>query len=279
FDKDHAYLYVACSGDYAIDVIDVAKLEVVGRLITASSPRAFGINEKQRRVYVPNSEGSSLSVIDMDQNVIVQEVPTGADPQEVFVSEDGHFVYVASEVGDFIHLVDADKGHVVENLVVGTRPRRFAATPDGKELWVSSELSGDVHIIDREKFTIAGKIEFVPPDATKIDVTPIDLVITRDGKTAYVALDRAARVAVVDGHTRKVRDYISIGLRSSGLAMAGDEKILYVADSLADAIHVIDMKGHKVVAGSIPLDRRPSGIVVDDQPGTGRHSADAARTR
>src|SRR5262249_4889039 len=78
FNNHHTYLYVACADDDAIDIIDVAKLEVVGRLITASNPSAFAIDEKQRRVYVPNREGSSLSVIDIDQNVIVHEVPTGA---------------------------------------------------------------------------------------------------------------------------------------------------------------------------------------------------------
>jgi YVTN family beta-propeller protein len=60
--------------------------------------------------------------------------------------------------------------------------------------------------------------------------------------------------------------------------MAGDKETLYVADSFADAIYVIDMKGYKVT-GSIPLDQRPSGVVIDDPLGTDRHSADAARTR
>jgi YVTN family beta-propeller protein len=279
FNTDHTYLYVACADDDAIDIIDVAKLEVVGR-VTASNPRAFGISEKLRRIYVPNTEGSSLSVIDIDQNIIIQEVPVGAGPEEVFVSEDGDVVYVASAIGDFIHLVDADKGYVVENVVVGTRPRRFAATPDGKELWVSSDLSNEVYIIDRHKFTIAGKIDFLPPGVQKIDATPVDLVMTKDGKTAYVTLDHAARLAVVDVHTRKVAGYIPIGLRSSGLAMAGDENTLYVADSFGGAIHIVDAKGHKVT-GSIPLDRTPSGVVIDDSPrrGTGRALRHLLRTR
>jgi YVTN family beta-propeller protein len=120
--------------------------------------------------------------------------------------------------------------------------------------------------MDREKFAIVGKIEFLPPGVRKNDVTPIDLVITKDGKTAYVILDHAARLAVVDVQTRKVRAYIPIGLRSSGLAMAGDENTLYVADSFAGAIHIVDVKGHKVTA-SIPLDRTPSAVVIDDSPG------------
>jgi DNA-binding beta-propeller fold protein YncE len=37
FNADHTYLYIACADDDAIDIIDVAKLEVVGRL-TAPNP-------------------------------------------------------------------------------------------------------------------------------------------------------------------------------------------------------------------------------------------------
>ena len=178
FSADHTKLYVACGDDDVIDIIDVAKLEVVGKLTTGSSPETFGIDEKRRRIYVSNEEGSSLSVIDMDQNIIIHEIPTGAEPEGVFVSEDGHFVYVTSEVGDLVHLIDADSGNVVQDVVVGTRPRRFAATPDGQELWVSAELSGEVYIIDRKDFVVKGKIDFLPPGMRKSDVTPVDLRIT-----------------------------------------------------------------------------------------------------
>jgi hypothetical protein len=121
----------------------------------------------------------------------------------------------------------APSGNVVQDVVVGTRPRRFAATPDGKELWVSTELSGEVYIIDRESFTVQGKIEFLPPGMRKSDVTPVDLRITRDGKTAYVTLGHAARVAVDDVATRKILSYILVGKRSWGLGLSRDEKTLY----------------------------------------------------
>ena len=78
FSSDHSKLYVACGDDDVIDVVDVAKLEVIGRLATGPSPETFALDEKRRRIYVANEEGSSLSVIDIDQNIIVHEVPTGA---------------------------------------------------------------------------------------------------------------------------------------------------------------------------------------------------------
>jgi YVTN family beta-propeller protein len=199
----------------------------------------------------------------MDQNIIVHEVPTGAEPEGVFLSEDGKILYVTSEVGDLVHIVDAEGGHVTQDVVVGTRPRRFAATPDRKELWVTAELSGEVYIIDREKFVVSGKIEFLPPGMRKTDVTPVGLVITRDGKTAYVTLGHAAHVAVVDVPTRKIQGYILVGKRSWGITLSRDEATLFVANGFGDDVTVIDAKTRRAKV-SIPVGRIPWGVVIDD---------------
>src|SRR6266852_8424589 len=89
FNADHTKLYVACGDDDVIDIVDVAKLEVIGKLATGPSPETFALDEKRRRIYVANEEGSTLSIIDIDQNIIVHEVPTGAEPEGVLISEDG----------------------------------------------------------------------------------------------------------------------------------------------------------------------------------------------
>jgi YVTN family beta-propeller protein len=128
---------------------------------------------------------------------------------------------------------------------------------------VSTELSGEVYIIDRTKFAVAGKIEFLPPGMRKSDVTPVDLLITKDGKTAYVTLGHAGHVAVVDVATRTVQGYILVGKRSWGLGMSRDEKTLYVANGFGDDITLIDLKTRKATV-SIPVGRIPWGVVIDD---------------
>src|SRR5262249_29643496 len=50
FDAAHDKLYVACGDDDVIEIIDVAKLTVVGKLATGSSPEAFVIDEAKRRI-------------------------------------------------------------------------------------------------------------------------------------------------------------------------------------------------------------------------------------
>jgi YVTN family beta-propeller protein len=60
FSADHSRLYIACGDDDTIDVLDVAKLQVLGRLMTGPSPEPFGIDEKRGRLYVSDEEGSPL---------------------------------------------------------------------------------------------------------------------------------------------------------------------------------------------------------------------------
>jgi DNA-binding beta-propeller fold protein YncE len=207
FNADHSKLYVACGDDDVIDIVDVAKLDVVGRLKTGPSPEAFGIDEKRGRLYVSQEEGSSLAVIDMERDKVA-----------------------------------ADSGKIVRDVVAGLRPRRIAATPDGRDLWVTAELAGEVDIVDRATFAITGKIPFLPPGMRKSEVTPVGLAMTKDGRTAFVALGHAAHVAVVDVLGRKVLGYILVGKRPWGLTLSRDENTLYVANGFGDDITVIDTK-------------------------------------
>src|SRR5713101_1735763 len=56
FSADHSRLYVACGDDDVIDILDVARLEVIGRLATGPSPETFALDEKRRRLYVASEE-------------------------------------------------------------------------------------------------------------------------------------------------------------------------------------------------------------------------------
>jgi DNA-binding beta-propeller fold protein YncE len=263
FNPDHSRLYIACRDDDVIRIIDVASLEFVGRLHTPSKPEAFGVDEKRRRLYVANQEGASVAVIDMDQDITVREIATGAEPESVVVSDDGRFVYVASVVDDFIHRIDAEGGHVVDDVVVGTKPHRIVATPDGKNLLVAAELSGEIDIIDRSDFTVTAKIAFSLPDTGAVPVTITDFLLTRDGRTAYVALGGAAHVAAVDVQTRRIKDYIPIGEGLAHVGLTRNEETLLVTNSSSIDITLINITSHDVTA-STRVGRCPSAFVIDN---------------
>src|SRR5690606_8606526 len=52
FNQDHTLLYVACGDDDVIQVIDVAKLEVVDNIPTGRSPEMFRLSHDDALIYV-----------------------------------------------------------------------------------------------------------------------------------------------------------------------------------------------------------------------------------
>jgi DNA-binding beta-propeller fold protein YncE len=68
------------------------------------------------------------------------------------------------------------------------RPRFAEFKSDGSELWVSSEIGGTVSIIDPARHAVTGKIEFSIPGLRREAIQPVGIGITKDGKTAFIAL-------------------------------------------------------------------------------------------
>ena len=256
-------LYVACGDDDVIDVIDVATLTVVDHIPTGSSPEMFELSRDEKTLYVSNEEGSSVQEISITDKVIVREIATGAEPEGIAVSADGKTIYVTSEVTDMVHVVDTAAGVFTDNIIVGTRPRRFLLLPGGRELWVSNELSGQISVIDRLTNQVTATLNFVPPGLRQVDVTPVGMTMTRDGKSAIIALGRANHVAFVDPTSKTVQSYVLVGSRAWGVALSPDETTLYVANGLSDDLSIVDTTSRKAVR-TVSVGRVPHSVLVDD---------------
>jgi PQQ-dependent catabolism-associated beta-propeller protein len=263
FTPDRKQFLVGCADDNLIAIYDVATLKLVRRITNVAAPETFDLHPDGRHLYVSNEEDAQATVFDLETGEQVGAFDTGEEPEGVLATPDGKFVFVTSEAANLVHVIDVDKQAVVKDIVTDTRPRRFALTPDGKELWVSAEVAGVVNVIDMATLEVTHTIEFLPKGMRREMVTPVDLLITRDGKRAFVALGRANHVAVVDVPSKKVTDYILVGRRPWGLRLTRDERLLYVANGLSDDITVIDTASLKALR-SIPVGEVPYGLLIDD---------------
>jgi len=263
FNAAHTLLYVACSDDDAIDVIDVGKLAVVKSIQTGPSPEMFVPTSDGTAFYVSDEENSRVEKIDIASEADVQNVATGPEPEGVILSPDGKTLYATSESADLVHVIDTASGKVIKNVPVGTRPRRFVMTPDGKELWVSCELSSEVDVIERATNTVTDQLTFVPPGFREEQVTPVGMTITRDGSKVLLTLGRANHIAIVDAKSKQVLAYVLVGSRAWGVDLSHDEKTAVVTNGLSDDITIVDMASMKPVK-SVPAGRTPHSVVIDD---------------
>jgi PQQ-dependent catabolism-associated beta-propeller protein len=263
FSANRQQFYVGCGDDNTIAIYDLATLRLVKRYRDIADPETFDLHPNGRDLYISNEDDSEATVLDVETGEIKARYETGAEPEGVLITPDGRLAFVASEAANLVHVIDIAARKIVKNILVGTRPRRFALRPDGKELWVSAELSGEINIIDLARLEVAASIVFAPPAIRRDQVTPVDVLITRDGKRAYVALGRANRVAVVDVATRTVNDFVLVGKRPWGLQLTGDEKTLYVANGLSDDVSIVETATGRVIK-SVPVGIIPYGILIDD---------------
>jgi YVTN family beta-propeller protein len=264
FREGQKQLLVACTEDGVIDVLDLATLTVIDHIPTGANPEMFELSRDQKMLYVPNKAESVIQEISIADKIIEREISTGAEPEGVALSGDGKTLYVTSGVNDWVHVVDLEAGAVMDNIVVGIHPKRFLLMPDEEELWVSNEWSGQVSIIDRQTNHITGNVDFlVAGSAGHVDVTPVDMAMAKDGKTAFVTLGRANHVAFVDTMTRRVQSYVLVGKDPRGLALSSDEKTLYVVDGQSDDLSIVDVPSHKVIK-TVPVGHAPYSVRVDD---------------
>jgi len=259
---DRTRLMVACSDDHRIVVMDIASRKVLDRLNVGEDPETFDISPDGRMLYASNEENALLTAFDLVAGKKAFDVKVGGEPEGVKVSADGKTVYVTSEVASLVHVIDVATRKVVKNIPVGKRPRRFLLTGAG-ELWVTNELGASVSVIRTSDHTVQGTIDFKPPGMRAEDVTPVGMVLSPDGKTAYVGLGKANHVAAVEVATKKVRSYVLVGKRAWGLATSRNGQTLYVLNGLSDDMSIVDTATLKAVK-TIKAGRVPHSVVIDD---------------
>lgn len=264
FNKDKTEIYAACGEGDSIDVIDIAKLEVTRNIDNdIEDPEAFDTSPDGKFLYISLEDDGALGVYDLEKNEMIKTVEVGEEPEGVLTSADGKSVYVTSEVANMVHVVSTEDWDLKANIKVGQRPRRFANLSSKNELWVTSELDASLSIIDTDTNKVKEIIRFEPEGFRREDITPVGITMSKDGKTAYVAIGKANHVAIINIEDRKVEDYILVGERAWNITLNSDESLLLVVNGLSDDISIIDTKKRKVIK-SIPVGRVPYMALIDD---------------
>ena len=253
---DKARIYTACGDSNVLAVIDRASGKLVDTMPMGESPEMFDLSPDGKVVYVSVEDDSVLAAYDLATKKQLFTVKTGGEPEGVLVSRDGKLAYVTSEEANVVHVIDVATKKVIKNIKVGKRPRRFALSADGSELWVTNELSANVSVVSTANHAVKATIAFDIKGMRKTDITPVGVVMTKDGKTAWVSLGKANHVAEVDVASRQVRRTVLAGKRAWGLALAPNEQTLYVTNGLSDDMTLVNTQDGKatrtVPAGRVP---------------------------
>ncbi|HWU38572.1 MAG TPA: cytochrome D1 domain-containing protein, partial [Candidatus Acidoferrum sp.] len=181
-------------------------------------------------------------------------------------------IYVADEKGDTVSVIDAATFAKVATIPVGREPHNVQVSPDGKLAWVTNngerqktEQHKGMAKAEHESMGSPGQIWGIDTatDAVVAKVAvgkhPAHVVLTPDGRFAYVTNSGENTVSVVDTGARQVVASILVGAHPHGIRISPDGKEAYVANLKGGTISVIDTRDRSEVA-KIPVGKGPAQV-------------------
>jgi PQQ-dependent catabolism-associated beta-propeller protein len=259
--KDGKFILVAVGDDDTIQMIDAGTHQVVGTLPSGPDPELFTQDPSGKLLYIANENDNTVTIIDIEKRARLGEVQVGVEPEGMGISPDGKILVTTSETTNMAHFIDTQTRRIVANVLVDARPRFAEFKRDGSELWVSSEIGGTVSVIDPVKHEVTTKIGFDIPGLRKEAIQAVGVSITKNGRTGFVALGPANRVAVINGETHVVQKYLLVGQRVWHMAFTPDESYLLTTNGVSNDVSIIDVANLKVVK-TVQVGELPWGIAI-----------------
>jgi YVTN family beta-propeller protein len=293
--------YVSNRGSDSVSVVDTRSLEVVATFAVGDEPHGLTTNDSGEILYVANAGSGDISVVDVSAGGGIKRLAAGRgawgvcrSPVEksVFVTNNlSHFVPFRASSRSEVTVVGTGRSTVTDRIMIddANLVQGVDVAPDGRYTLVTllrtKNLVPMTRVIQGWMITNGlgilwsdGRVDQLlldEPDSGFAD--PTDVVITPDGRLAFVSGGGVDQVAVVDlrrlqallegatdeerrdvlpNHfgvpTQFVVARIPVGRNPRGLAVSPDGRRVYVADALDDAVSVIDVASRRRVA-VIPL--------------------------
>jgi len=135
--------------------------------------------------------------------------------------------------------------YAIERVVpVGAVPKYVAVTPDGKQVLVTNWCTWDLSIIDTATAT---QVARVPLPGTY----PRGIVVSKDSRTAYVALMGTDQIVTVDLKSHAVQAFSQPGDSPRHIVIAPDQKYLYVTNNRSGNVVKVSLATGRVVRTAV----------------------------
>lgn len=180
-------------------------------------------------------------------------------------------IYMANEGADTVNVLDAASLETLGRVQVGKMPHNVQVSPDGKFVWVTNMgeaataahmdmtkgmhadkgKTGAVWVIDTRTDAVVAKVP--------VGVHPAHVVISPDGRLAYITNSGDNTISVIDTSTHSQVAMITVGKFPHGLRFSPDGKEVYVADLKGGTVSVIDTASQKEVS-QVAVGKQPAQV-------------------
>lgn len=266
--SEEPLLYVANSRDNTVSLISLVSFKLIGDIRVGDHVHGVTISSDGKKMFTTSEVDRTLVTSDSESHKIIGTVKVPGKPNQIAVTPDGHYVTVPLRDSDGVAIVDVQQQKLVKVLPLN-EPHNSLNTGSNRYMFVSSMGSNEVAVIDFEKMDFS--------DHIPVGGRPRPFVISKDGKTMYVALANLHGFNIVNIADKKViqrvkipsehpgpprpRDFETPDTESHGLVLSADESEVWVTSMLDNSIYIYDLQSNKV-AGQVKVGDGPNWVVL-----------------
>jgi YVTN family beta-propeller protein len=266
------YLAVTNNGQsqQSIQLVDVGAEKVVSELSIPKSWVGLAFSRDEKTLYASGGNDNRIATFRIENGQLRADStialgkpwPNRISPAGLAVDDARERLYVVTKDDKALYEVDLSKRAVYRRTPLPAEAYACLLSPDGRELYISLWGGKKVLVFSPNDGGIVGEIE--------TDDHPNDLVLTRDGRTLFVANANENSVSFIDVAARRVLETVQTALypnapagsTPNGLALSPDEKTLYVANADNNCLAVFDVgqPGRSRSLGFIPTGWYPTSV-------------------
>lgn len=249
-DERSKLLYVPNSWHSSVSVVDLTSEKIIDTIFVGSCPSQVILCPKYNHIYVANTDSNSLSILSMDNLKLIIQLPTGEMPHGMAMTNDQERIFIGNygsgeitEIetrtnerlknhkvkcnpwhlridasGEFLFAVNYSdqfnrKGKVViyetktlkeiKTITIGKMLVEATSDKANEYLYITDSDMSCVHIYDIQNNKYSGEI--------KVNSMPHGIELDSEKGRLFVTSIQKNTVDIVDTHTRKVIQSISVG--------------------------------------------------------------------
>jgi len=254
-----AYVTVASN---AVVIVDTVAAKIAATVDVDGEPSALAVTPDGRRAYAVDLRGEAVAVVDTAQGKQQRRIPLGtmqrpSQRPAAVVSADGQRVFVGESGRDHLVVIRTDTDRIEKDLGLDFHPVDVGVSSDGRFVFVVgcrlACVDGTLLIVETQGFSTVRRID--------LPSVPTGMVVTPDGRRAYVAHGRDGTVSSIDLVTPQPPATIPVGPEPAGIAIDAAGTAVYVTSFATGRLSAIATATSTVVA-TTKVGAQPRAVVV-----------------
>jgi DNA-binding beta-propeller fold protein YncE len=179
------------------------------------------IDAAGKRAFTTNIPAKNVSVIDLVRDSLVRTIDAGERIEGVAINPDATEVWTGANDAKVVLVFNPATGERIARIEGFGMPYRMSITPDGATAIVSDPGAERVHIVDAKSHRIRKTLDMTAiADLSGEQAehpSPQGVILSRDGRFAFVTLKAVGKVAVINIASGTVVKILTVGGGSDGV--------------------------------------------------------------